>query len=372
MSGSGQFCPACGKPINGSPDTRPVAPDAPATHPEPTLCDACYFERFDLVIAPDQLQIRVCPRCGAVHRGNRWVDIGASDYTDIAVEAVQDELGVHVNATDVEWHVSPEQVDPNTIRMHATFRGRVRGTPVEETVTVPVTISRETCTRCGRIAGDYYASVVQLRAAGRTPSQAEQKRATSLAESITAEMEATGDRNAFVTEISRLPEGLDIKVSTSKIGQKIARRLIDEYGGTLETSQTLVTEDEDGNEVYRVTYAVRLPRFTPGDVIQPDDTTGPVVVTSVHGNLKGRQLPSGDPYEAPFEASNGANATRIGRVEDADETTVVAIEDDYAVQILDPETAEAKTVPRPPGITPDTKTVRVLKTPNGLHVLPDE
>jgi nonsense-mediated mRNA decay protein 3 len=336
------------------------------------LCDACYFEDFDLVDAPERIEVRVCSQCGAVHRGNRWVDVGAKDYTDVAVEEVSEALGVHLSAEDVQWGVEPEQVDQNTIRMHCTFTGFVRDTHVEETVTVPVKISRQTCKRCGRIAGGYYASVVQVRATDRDPTDEEAQRAIEIAESYIAEREETGDRNAFISEITESGDGPDIKISTNQMGGGVAKHVVRELGGSFEEYPTLVTEDGDGNEVYRVTYAVRLPKFTPGDVIDPEDDEGPVLVRSVRGNLKGVRLASGEKYESEFEEGETPDARRVGTVEDAAETTVVTVEDENAVQVLDPETYESKTIARPDYFDSDAGTVHVLKSRAGLHVLPDE
>lgn len=49
----------------------------------------------------------------------------------------------------------------------------------------------------------------------------------------------------------------------------------------------------------------------------------------------------------------------------------MTVEDEHAVQVLDPETFEAKTISRPSYLDPDADTVRVFKHRNGLHVLPD-
>ena len=377
MTDSGSFCPNCGAPVPAEPD-RQVPPASggagssasAAGRREDRLCDACYFERFDLIDAPERVQVRVCGSCGAVHRGNRWVDVGATDYTDVAVEAVSEALAVHVDAEGVSWVVEPEQVDPTTILMHCTVAGVVRGRAVEETVTVTVNVSKETCTRCGRIAGDYYAGVVQVRAEGRDPAPEETRRAAEIAHEVVAEMSETGDRDAFVTEVSEVDGGLDVKVSTNKIGGKVANRLVSEFGGTVSSSETLVTEDSDGQEVYRVTFAVRLPRFRPGEIVDPGDGEGPVLVRSVVGNVKGRRLATGERYEAKHDEV--AEATRLGSVDEAEDTTLVAVEDDRAVQVLDPETYESKTVPRPADLDPEAETVRVFKSRAGLYVVPDE
>jgi len=370
MARSGAFCPRCGAEIE--PGDGPAGDDRPAAAPDGRLCPDCYFEAFDLVDAPDRVEIDVCATCGAVKRGNRWVDVGATDYTDVAIDAVTEALGVHVEADDVTWEVTPEQVDETTIRMHATFSGSVDDRLLTEEVTVPVKIGRGTCDRCGRIAGGSYASVVQVRAAERTPSDAEMARARAIANEVVADMEATGDREAFVTEVAEVPEGLDLKVSTNKIGLKVARRLVDALGGSYEDSETLVTEDADGNEVYRVTFAVRLPAYRPGEVIDPGDDDGPVLVRSVRGNLKGTRLATGERYEADFADGDAPDARRLGERDDAESTTLVAVEDENAVQVLDPETYEAKTVPRPEYLDPDAEEVPVLKHRAGLHVLPED
>ena len=336
------------------------------------LCDECYFEDFDLVDAPERIEVRVCSRCGAVHKGNRWVDIDAEDYTDVAIDRVTESLGVHLKAEDVRWGVDPEQVDENTIRMHCTFSGLVRGTHREESVTVPVHISKETCQRCGRIAGGYYSSIVQLRARERLPTAEEEARAVEIAESYIADREATGDRNAFITETLDADDGVDIKISTNQMGAGVAKRIVRELGGSVEEYPTLVTEDGDGNEVYRVTYAVRLPAFSPGDVIDPDDGDGPVLVRSVQGNLKGVRLTTGDAYEASFEEGEAPDARRLGTADDAVDTTVVAVEDEYAIQVLDPDTYESKTIARPSYVDPDADSVPVLSSRAGLHILPSD
>ena len=359
------FCPRCGDPVDDEGEG--------ATRREQSLCDACYFSDFDLVDAPDRIEVMVCARCGAVHRGNRWVDVDARDYTDVAIEEVSESLGVHLDAYDVSWQVDPEQVDQNTIRMHCHFSGIVRETFVEEEVVVPVKISRQTCTRCGRIAGDYYASTVQVRARERDPTTEEVERAEEIAHEIVEKMEETGDRNAFVTEISETDDGVNIKVSTTNIGKKIAAKMIEEFGGEYSDSETLVTEDEDGEEVYRVTYAVHLPPYSPGEIIDlKHDDGGPVLVRSVRGNLKGTRLTTGEDYEAGYEVGDAPEARRLGRLDDAEETTLVAVEDERAVQVLDPETYRTKTIARPDYADTDAETVPVLKSRAGLHVVPDE
>jgi len=363
MSRSGAFCPRCGDPIE-----RP----AERSHRrDDRLCDACYIDEYDLVDAPDRIEISVCAQCGAVHRGNRWVDVGAEDYTDVAIDELTDALSVHVNATGISWQVTPEQVDQTTIKMHVQFSGVLRETALSEELMIPVKIGRETCTRCGRIAGGSYAGVVQLRAIDREPTDDEKTRAREIAEDLVEELENKGDREAFVTEVNDVPGGLDLRLSTTRLGERIARQVTAELGGQFTDHETLVTEDSDGNEVYRVTFAVRLPPYRPGEIVDPGDGEGPVLVESAREMMRGRRLKTGDVYETPFEDGTAPDADRLGRVEEAEETTLVAVEDEHALQVLDPETYETKSVPRPPSIETDAETVQVFRGDDGLYVLPE-
>jgi len=167
-------------------------------------------------------------------------------------------------------------------------------------------------------------------------------------------------------------DGLNMKISTNQMGHGIAKRITAQLGGGYSDSKRLITEDEDGQKLYRMTYAVRLPRYRQGEIIDPEDGDGPVLVRSVQGNLKGVRLATGEAYEARFEEGEAPDARRLGFREDGVPTTLVAVEDDNAVQVLDPETFESVTVPRPDYLDTDADEVPVFKSHAGLHVLPDE
>ena len=368
MSESREFCPRCGDTV---PERREPLPGDPRGR-DALLCDDCYFEDFQLVDAPDRIEVLVCSGCGAVRRGESWRDVGARDYTDVAVDEVAAALGVHVDAEDVDWGVEPEQVDENTVRMHCRFSGVVRGTLRSAEVTVPVKISRGTCDRCGRIAGGYYAGVVQVRATERALTPAERDEALNIAESYVADQEADGDREAFITEVVETDDGPDIKLSSNRLAQNVATRITESLGGSFESYPTLVTEDGDGNEVYRVTFAVRLPRYAAGEIIDPEDGDGPVLVTSVTDRLRGVRLATGAEYVSAFEDAAAPDASRLGRRDDAVETTVVTVEDENAIQLLDPVTYEAKTVPNPDFVDDDADAVLAFEHGGTVHLVPEE
>ena len=367
MSESRDFCPRCGDAV---PQREEPLPGEPRGR-DALLCDDCYFADFDLVDAPDRIEVLVCSGCGAVRRGDSWRDVGARDYTDVAVDEVAEALGVHVDASEVEWGVEPEQIDENSIRMHCRFSGVVRGTLRSADVMVPVKISRGTCDRCGRIAGGYYAGIVQVRADDRELTAEERAEALSIAESYVAAREGKGDREAFITEVKETDDGPDVKLSSNRLAENVATRITDQLGGSFDSYPTLVTEDGDGNEVHRVTFAVRLPRYAPGEIIDPEDCDGPVLVTGSSDRVRGIRLATGEQYASAYEEADAPEATRIGDRDDAIETTVVTVEDEHAVQILDPETYEATTVPKPDFFEDDADTVLAIKHGRIVHLVPE-
>jgi len=124
--------------------------------------------------------------------------------------------------------------------------------------------------------------------------------------------------------------------------------------------------------VYRVTFAVRLPRYAAGEIIDPGDGDGPVLVTGVSGRLRGVRLATGAAYTSEFEDADAPDAERLGTRDDAVETTVVTVEDENAIQVLDPETYEAKTVPNPDFVDPGADTVSAFEHGGEVHLVPEE
>jgi len=356
-------CPNCGAPVDAG------ARDPAGEGAE--LCADCYFERLELVDVPDSVTLTVCSTCGAVERGRRWVDIGADDRVDVAVDAVAERLDVHVDAEAVRWAVRPERVAETEVVVHADFRALVRGRRVEVEHAIPVSIGHGTCERCGRVAGDYHEAIVQVRAADRTPDPDEREGAREAVDAYLDEREAAGDRNAFVSSLAEDEDGLDVRVSTAQIGRGVAERIVRRFGGTVEESRRLVTEDGDGERLYRMTFRVRLPEFRPGDVIDVDDD-GPVLVRDVSDGLSGVRLESGEPFHAPTATDREAEFWKIGDTTDAAETALVSVEDDHAVQVLDPESYEPVTIARPSFLDPEADTVHAVSTTAGTHLVPED
>lgn len=365
MADARGFCPRCGDAL---PQEEAIVPDHGRASRQTGLCASCYFTDFELVTVPETLSVRICASCGAMNREDGWEDVDTDDQTEMAIDLLASTLKIHQDATAVEWAVEPVHRGPHEIDLLCTIEATVHGERIVEEQTVQATIVQETCTRCGRIAGDYFAATVQLRATDRDATEEESDRTIEIAQSVVSERIEKGDREAFITEINERSEGVDIRVSAAAIGEQIASRVVDEFGGTVASSERLITEDGDGNRVYRVAFVIRLPKFVPGDIIDVEDSSTPVLITGKTEPIRGLHLDNGE--DVRLDSDELQNARKIGTRDEATAATVVTIEDDYAVQILDPENYEPVTIRRPAKLDSSADTIPVFRTNSEIFSVP--
>ncbi len=329
--------------------------------PETELCDSCYAEELDPVSLPDSLELDVCSRCGSYDLGDGWTSQDeAVPEAELVLEAVERALQAHVDARRPSVSVAARQLDRDSYEVDVDFTAEVRGERVQEDVTVPVSITRTTCTTCSRRSGGYYESIVQVRAEGREPSEEEVERAEEVAYAVAGR--DYGDRDTFVTRTEEVQGGVDVYMSTSKAGRQVAERVAEEYGGSVGESATLVGERE-GDEVYRVTYAVELPEFVAGDIVETEDDV--VLVENNRRGVRATSLETGDGRTYP----DGLEARKHGDVDDTEETTVVS-HGDVEIQVLDPGTYDTVTLKRPSFVSPSTEEVAAISTESGLYLVP--
>ena len=352
------FCPRCGQ----------LMPTAAAAGSD-GLCASCHLSVIDPLVVPATHTITTCGSCGAVKEGERWRDTDAG-RVELATAAVEDMVAVHRSIEVDDWGLVAHEQVGDQVRIDVELSGTLRGVPTVASEHVDVTFVTAQCHRCGRIAGGYFASTLQVRAAGRVPTDAELTEAEMVATSYIQRRIDVGDRNAFISDVQRNKDGLDIKLSTNQIGGAIAKQLTDRLGGEVRSHPTLVTEDGDGNEVYRVTYTVRLPRYTVGDIISLDGFESPIAITSVGDHITGLQL---GPYAPVYVENDIADrAQNLGHLDDVVETTVVAPAGKDTLQVLHPETMRTVTVRQPPDDVIDTGVISVFVDADRVWPVPDD
>ncbi|MGB8217795.1 MAG: 60S ribosomal export protein NMD3 [Candidatus Methanoperedens sp.] len=342
------FCPKCGK-------------NADVFYEN--VCKNCFIKDKKLLECPAVLFSKICPVCGAVYKRGKW--LSKEDESKTIIECARESLKLDNQVSDLEITLSPKQLDYSRYRVHIDAKAQIKGMPVELEQDTEVRISWETCDTCSRISGGYFAGIVQIRADKRIPTKEELGRCKEIAESVSARGQEKGDRLAFIAKTEELGEGSDFYVGSIKLGKQICKAIIEVFGGKFLESPKLVGQ-KNGEDLYRITYALRLPEFVRGDIISVDDKVIEVQNSGKH--VSGIDLETGKRFMENF--NDLMDIKKLGSRLNAKAAVLVA-DEDKTIQVLDPETYETVTVKRPDflGAEPGDE-IKVIKTTKGIYVLP--
>ncbi len=331
------FCPRCGRPSDG-------------------ICEFCRMEGTPWATIEPRISCTYCPTCGAIREKSTWVQTGL-ERSALIESLVAAALRVQSSVRDLSTTLSYEDWSSNRTGCRLQVRGVYRGEPVQEHLEVEIAWKGELCTRCSRMSGGYYEGVVQVRAKGRRCSEREKEIAVRTAYQGEASLREGGDPLSFIARVEEVHHGIDIVVGTQAMGRSIAQEILRHLGGTLTTHPKLVGE-KDGIPVYRVTYAVRLPFYQRGDVVEIQGTYGEVR-ESDGKRVTLFDLQRGEPrILAPQK-----DWRRLGNVHDALEA-IVAYREGGVGGLVDPRN----------GITREVRIPTWLDLPQGerVRVLPDD
>jgi nonsense-mediated mRNA decay protein 3 len=245
---AGEFCVLCGR--TGLPLANGV-------------CAECEASRRTLVSAQPHASVTLCPTCGAREVGKHWERAGSSALLgseDLAPFLVpDDEVGIR----RVEWQETGSNPMLKNIHgdVHVRFRGLERVVPVDFTAR----LVHRTCPDCSRRSGHYYTALIQLRG----PEEGAKRRAPELRARLAEIWDATmpsarADWKGHHSWTEKKPEGWDHFFTETLSARNIARLFKDRFGAEVKESASLYGR-KDGRDLYRVTFAVRLPVHLPGD-----------------------------------------------------------------------------------------------------------
>jgi nonsense-mediated mRNA decay protein 3 len=347
---SKMFCPKCGR------ETE-----------EEGLCKTCFADKYVVFEMPLVLEVKICAKCPSYKIGDAWVDTSLPTYEELAKKAtlktVKLALVVGKEVHSPQITVVPEFIGPQILKVHVRVTGEIGGRPVSTESDVEARVRKETCDICSRIAGGYYEGIIQIRAQDRFPSKEEVKKCLKIVENTIVRAAKGGDRLAFITDVFPLPEGADVYTGSTACGRQASRAIIDELGGTVLEAPKLVGA-KDGKDLYRVTFAVRLPNIIQGDIVKMRNQV--VLVEKLGKRISGVDLATGQPTSAPEDV-------KLVKITDRTEAmkTVLVSGDAKSVQLLDPLTYESITIKRPTFLQREPgEEVWVVKTPEGVFLLP--
>jgi len=287
---------------------------------------------------------------------NGWNDCERS-REDLEYEAAISAIHLYQDIKKPEISIRLDENSKNRTFAHVSVKGILYDQPVEAACTVEILWQYDSCDRCSRYHGNYWQGVVQLRADGRKATLEEQERAKRIAYQAEEELQLQGDRLSFVTRIEEGREGLDIIVGTQTLGEQISREITRQMGGKYSLHPTLVGEKE-GRKLYRITYAVRLPKYTKGDIIYIRNTYGEIL--GAEGKtISYLDLASGIPRTVP----ESTPSRYIGTVRDGIPMLVI-YQDGETLGLMNEETGKTEEVP--------VQSWRKIISGERVHIIRDE
>ena len=230
------------------------------------LCTECRIGDTPWFTCDHRVKNIHCPSCGAIKQVNTWTD-SEKERNELGVELAKTAVHFHADVKKPSIAVSIIDLTVNRSRADLSIRGTLYGKVMEGTCTVEIIWHKEQCDRCNRISGSYYEGNIQVRADGRIPSNFEIQTAASVAQQVEDSLQAGGERLSFISETTPTRDGLDIIVGSQHIGLLISKRIVEALGGRYSTHPKLVGE-KAGRQLFRITYLVRLPRYSKNDVIK--------------------------------------------------------------------------------------------------------
>ena len=313
MSIQDQFCPKCGK-----------------TTDDEGLCSECQVKSTKWFSCDKRAQSTHCPSCDAIKIGSTWTD-STKERADLAPDLARSAVHLHPDVKKAVIDVTVVDMTVNRSRAYLVFRGQLYNKPVEDKCTVELVWHKEQCDRCNRISGSYYEGVVQVRADGRIPSKYEIQQATLIAQQVEDNLQAGGERLSFINDMNEIHDGLDIIIGSQHIGTLICKAIIAQLGGRYTTHPKLVGE-KSGRQLFRITYALRIPRFQKQDVILSRGRYAEV------DRVESNHIRVMDLADGSFRAVKDADVERIiGNARNAIPAQVVFSDKDI-IGILDPDT----------------------------------
>jgi nonsense-mediated mRNA decay protein 3 len=313
MSIQDRFCPKCGKITEND-----------------GLCSDCQVDNTKWFSCDKRAFSTHCPSCDAIKIGNTWTD-STKVRGDLAPDLARSAVHLHPDIKKPSIDVTVVDMTLNRSRAYLVIRGQLYNKSVEDKCRVELVWHKEQCDRCNRISGSYYEGVVQVRAEGRIPSTYEILQASSIAQQVEDNLQAGGERLSFINDMNEIRDGLDIIIGSQHIGTLICKAIIAQLGGRYTTHPKLVGE-KSGRQLFRITYALRIPRFQKQDVILSRGRYAEV------DRVESNHIRVMDLADGMFRAVKDEDVERIiGNARNATPALVVFSDKDV-IGILDPDT----------------------------------
>jgi nonsense-mediated mRNA decay protein 3 len=249
--GAAAFCVRCGS------TDRPMVG---------ALCVRCWIEAHPPLRLPGRVSLVVCPMCGARQVGDHW-EPGPPPGV-LRAEDLRRALEVDPKVTlrSLSWEESGDNPQLRPVRARA--RLELKGEEWDAECATEVHLTYHVCPECSRKQGRFYTARLQLRGdASGGLRQGRELREWLKRLWVRLERDLPAPVKRALSFEEELKEGWDIYFTGSTEARSAARALRDRYRARYQETASLYSR-KGGQDIYRVTFLLRLPRALPGDHLE--------------------------------------------------------------------------------------------------------
>lgn len=321
----------------------------------------CWLDGRRLTALPHHVDLPVCTNCGEFGFGDRWLKrdlaVAVQDAAVNALSAIKD-VNVVAVSTDVDCQ------DPYVYVVQVRSTCDVMGYEAEDEASTIVRIKNNVCRRCSRMLGSYYEAILQIRTGSKDLSPQLREETLALVENSVAR-QAANNRQLFITKMELVTGGVDVYLSSMSLGKSLAKELSDAYAAETKESPKLVGQTTDGQDMYRLTYLVRLPDYHVGDVIITNKRYCKLLRVSSNG---GRALDLMNFRESAIHKQNMTSIKVYERADELREATVIS-NSGTEIQVMHPDNYSTIDLKVPEGACIG-ETVKVVTIDDVLYMVP--
>lgn len=328
-----------------------------------SLCEKCYSKKHVQPSVPDHVDLTLCAHCQAMQTDKGWEDVDS--IRQAAEAAVENALLLPKEAKVSDFRVHLSEKDEHNLEARIEVMLMIEGHEFSRELRTIVRIKRGSCTECSKQQGRYYEAILQVRGQERSlPKHLESEIERMVKDRVASMRKAS--REVFISKVEKVKGGLDFYFGTINSARSVSRELQDTFCADFKESSSLWGR-RDGRDIYRMTYLVRLPGFSKGDIVLVDGKEYFVRGMS-RGMIHGIDLVSGEGRSVKLseraECSLSLSKPEIPKA-------VVLVEKEDELQVLDPDTMKPIEVKKPGRFSRKGDQIRLAKTKLGTYVLSD-
>ena len=293
------------------------------------LCVKCFLHGRKLINFPHHTDLFRCTNCEEYLFGDRWLKM---DELEAVENTAFSSMSIIPEGKLVSYGLLATPQDDRTYVVSVEADISVFDEVVEmDTGQTIIRLKNNVCKKCSRQLGNYYEATLQLRSSEKDLNEKLRDEIVRLIRD-TVETQAKNNRSLFITKVQEVHGGVDILLSSISLAKSLTKMLVDDYGAESKESASLVGMTSDGQDMYRLTYLVRIPAYYHDVILEYKGK--PHILTKI--NKTGGKIKNLESFqEYSVRKSELQDMKVLAKPEDFVDAIVVSSNDDE-IQIMHP------------------------------------